>query len=144
MSLESPVSMSSNEVVAHAIPSSRPAFRVRSARHTCRDQREYARRSVECDVWLIDGEAQYVLRCKTNDVSDAGLHVIAPIGFGLAVGQRFEARMAAPHTPGPMSTHIAASLGYATVIRTEIKVDNSKSDRVGCALRFDVPQLIPS
>jgi hypothetical protein len=54
-----------------------------------RDQREYARRRIKCDLWLIDGASQAVLRCKTNDIADAGLHATAPIGFGLAVGQRF-------------------------------------------------------
>ena len=108
-----------------------------------RDQREYARRHVRCDLWLIDGASQAVLRCKTNDIADAGLHATAPIGFGLAVGQRFEARIAAAQTTGAMSAHLAASLGYATVIRTEIRVGDDKPDRVGCALRFDVPQLIP-
>jgi hypothetical protein len=100
--------------------------RTHPAGRKARDHREYARRPVECDLWLIDGEAQYVLRCKTDDVSDAGLHATAPVGFGLAVGQRFEARIASPHYAGPMSTHLAASLGYATVIRTEIKVGRSQ------------------
>lgn len=108
-----------------------------------REQREYSRRPVACDVWLIDGASQYVLRCKTDDISDAGLHLTAPIGFGLAIGQRFEARIAAPQMSGPMSAHLASSLGYATVIRTEIKVGDQRPDRVGCAMQFDVPQLMP-
>ncbi|MBN2561033.1 MAG: hypothetical protein JXQ75_08895 [Phycisphaerae bacterium] len=108
-----------------------------------RDQREYARRRIRCDLWLIDGASQSVLRCKTSDIADAGLHATAPVGFGLAVGQRFEARIAAPQSTGAMSAHLATSLGYATVIRTEIKVGDNESDRVGCALRFDVPQLVP-
>ena len=34
------------------------------------------------------------------------------------------------------------SLGYGTVIRTELYAAGSESDRVGFAIRFDVPQLI--
>lgn len=108
-----------------------------------RDQREYARRRIACDVWLIDTASQSVLRCQSDDLSDAGLHATAPIGFGLAVGQRFEVRIAAPQKIGAMSAHLATSLGYGTVIRTEIKTNDDLSDRVGCAVRFDVPQLVP-
>ena len=34
------------------------------------------------DVWLIDVESQAVLRCKTTNISDAGLFATSPIGFG--------------------------------------------------------------
>lgn len=108
-----------------------------------RDQREYARRSIKCDLWLVDTASQSVMRCKTGDISDAGLRATAPVGFGLAVGQRYEVRIAYPQADRAMSPHLAKSLGYATVIRTEIKVGDEEPDRVGCALHFDVPQLIP-
>jgi hypothetical protein len=107
------------------------------------DRRDYSRRPMEFDLWLIDGDSQAVLRCKTDNVSDAGLHVTAPIGFGLAVGQRFEARVATPPSSGMISAPLAASLGYMTVIRTEISLGDGKPDRVGCALYFDTPQLLP-
>src|SRR5262245_8804607 len=58
------------------------------------DQRDYERRPITRDVWLVDGASQNILRCRTNDVSDAGLHADAPIGFGLGVGQRYELRIA--------------------------------------------------
>ncbi len=108
-----------------------------------RDKREYSRRPVACDVWLIDAASQSVLRCKSNDISDAGLRALAPIGFGLAVGQRYEVRIAASDISGAMSAHLATPLGFGTVIRTEIRTGEDRPDRVGCAVRFDVPQLIP-
>ncbi len=108
-----------------------------------RDQREYTRRRIRCDVWLVEVASQAVLRCKTDDISDAGLRVTAPVGFGLAVGQRYEVRIAGHHPHSAVSVHLARSLGYGTVVRTEIKVSDERSDRIGCAVRFDVPQLIP-
>lgn len=108
-----------------------------------RDQREYVRRQIACDVWLVDAASQSVLRCRSRDLSDAGLCATAPVGFGLAVGQRYEVRVACPQSDGAMSAHLGTSLGYATVIRTEITVGEDQRDRVGCALHFDVPQLIP-
>jgi len=109
------------------------------------EQRDYARRSLACDVWLIDSHTRSVLRCKTEDICDAGLHATAPIGFGLAVGQRYEVRMAKTdgETPRGIPGSLGKSLGYATVIRTEMHVEGGRQDRVGFALRFDAPQLLP-
>ncbi len=108
------------------------------------DQRDYSRQQLRCDLWLTEMESQTILRCRTDNVSDAGLHATAPIGFGLAVGQRYEARMAAGEPDlAPAGKHGPKSLGYATVIRTEMHVGDGMPDRIGFAMRFDVPQLIP-
>lgn len=123
-----------------------PAFepwRWGSGRGDRRDRRDYARRPVDCDVWLIDLESQSVLRCKTDDISDAGMSASAPIGFGLAVGQRYELRIASRHSATALSPHLAASLGYGTILRSGIQLSRDRSDRVGFAVRFDVPQLLP-
>ncbi len=106
------------------------------------DKRDYSRRSLARDLWLIDNHAQSVLRCRTDDISDAGLHASAPIGFGLAIGQRYELRIARGELTRALPGHFGKSLGYATVIRTEMHIDDGRSDRVGFAVRFDVPQLI--
>lgn len=107
------------------------------------DRRDYTRRQMTCDVWLLDLSGQSVLRCKTEDVSDAGLQATAPIGYGLAVGQRFEVRIANTEDAALVSDHFGASLGYGTVIRTAVKIVTPEQDRIGFAVRFDVPQLLP-
>lgn len=106
------------------------------------DKRDYSRQPMVRDLWLIDNHSQTVLRCRTNDISDAGLHASAPIGFGLAVGQRYELRIANGESTRGRSAHLGKSLGYGTVIRTEMHVGDGPTDRVGFAVRFDVPQLI--
>ena len=117
-------------------------WRWNTGRGEHRERRDYARRLIARDVWLIDLESQSVLRCKTDDVSDAGLSATAPVGFGLGVGQRYEVRIA-PSRTAAMTPHLAASLGYATIVRSGIQVSDDRPDRVGFAVRFDVPQLIP-
>ncbi len=107
------------------------------------EKRDYSRRSIHCNLWMIDVESQSVLRCKTTDISDAGLSGSAAIGFGLAIGQRYELRIANGGTSGESSPQLATPLGYGTVVRSGIEVDEGEVDRVGFALRFDVPQLIP-
>ncbi|MEK6644567.1 MAG: hypothetical protein AABZ08_11730 [Planctomycetota bacterium] len=105
------------------------------------DQRDYSRVAIMRDIWLMDRQTNSVLRCRTNDISDAGLHASAPIGFGLAVGQRYEMRVGNDDAPRGISAVMAKSLGYGTVIRTEMHVGGDL-DRIGFAIRFDVPQLI--
>ena len=107
------------------------------------DQRDYTRRGIACDVWLTDVGSRSVLRCKTDDISDAGLHATAPVGYGLAVGQRYEVRIARQDAMSHDSLPVTKTLGYATVIRTEMRIGGERPDRVGFAVRFDVPQLLP-
>ena len=108
-----------------------------------REQRTYSRRKGKFDLWLIDVTSQSVVRCKTDDISDAGLHATSPIGYGLAVGQRFEARIANASNLKATSPRLAPSLGYATIVRLEINAGREEAHRVGFAIRFDVPQLLP-
>jgi len=125
-----------------------PAFETWTATGSPRsnrlDQRDYTRREIACDLWLIEVDSESTMRCKINNVSDAGIHASAPIGFGLAVGQRFEARLANTSAGALLrSQQISKSLGYGTVVRTEMHVHGEDDDRVNFALRFDVPQLLP-
>ncbi len=108
-----------------------------------RDQRIYERKKVACDLWLVEIASNYCIRCRTSDISDAGVFATAPIGFGLGVGQRYEIRIASTPEYSSTSARLAPSLGYGTVIRHEVDVTGNDSHRVGLAIRFDVPQLIP-
>ncbi len=107
------------------------------------EQRAYTRRDITCDLWLIDTGWQSVVRCKTENVSDAGLYGRSPIGYGLAIGQRYEVRVADTHAAGQVPPDLAPSLGYATVVRTQLDVEDQRSHGIGFALRYDVPQLLP-
>jgi hypothetical protein len=132
--------------VGSPLPATPPAFDrwgIHPSRAARLDKRDYSRRKLSCDLWLIHAPSQCVFRCKTDDISDAGLHATAPIGYGLAVGQRYELRIAQLEHARAMSAPLARSLGYATVVRTEMHVHGDRLDRVGFAVRFDVPQLLP-
>ncbi len=107
------------------------------------EQRSYCRRSVSTDIWLIDGVAQRVVRCKLSDACDAGLRASSPIGYGLAVGQRYEVRIAPNISSQPTSPHLGRSLGFATIVRIELEVEDGDQHRIGFAAKFDVPQLLP-
>jgi hypothetical protein len=107
------------------------------------NKRTYSRRKIQCELFLIDRNTDTVLRCRTEDISDAGVYATAPIGYGLAVGQRYELRIACVNGSHAASAELIPSLGFATVTRLEIEVQRGDAHRVGFSMKFDVPQLIP-
>jgi len=120
-----------------------PQFGYREIQEAGRNRRTYSRRGIRCEIFLVDQWSDSVLRCRTDDICDAGLHATGPIGFGLAVGQRYEVRIAAGETGHIATVDMIPSLGYATVTRLEIDVNGADTHCVGFGLKFDVPQLIP-
>lgn len=105
---------------------------------TLDDRREIARWPAQCDVWLLDLEGMTVLRCQTDNVSSGGLHCTVPIGFGLAVGQRYELRIRRPNDDA-VGARPAWAGCYGTIIRTRLITDGI-TDRLAVAVRFDSAQ----
>ena len=105
------------------------------------DKRQHVRRPSERELWLSDLQGETVLRCKCKDLSAGGIFATAPIGYGLAVGQRYELLLEPTPEPGG-SLLVGASLGYATIIRTHMKLGDDDAT-VGFAMRFDQPKYLP-
>ena len=79
------------------------------------------------------------IRCQIDNVGEGGLHVVAPVGYGFAVGQRYEVLMT-DIDPALLDSGPEAAGHYATVVRTEMCV-GAPDDHVGVGLRFDQPLL---
>lgn len=126
-----------------AVPSARPAVTERPPIRpaTVPDLREHHRRPVEFELFITDLSGQTVLRCKCLNLSAGGLYATAPVGYGLAVGQRYELRISPPATGGDTFL-LGTSLGYATIIRTQIDVLHG-DEPVGFAMRFDSAKYLP-
>ena len=108
-------------------------------------QLEFERRDgVRCDsdVWagLLSLDGQEVIRCQPDDLGEGGLHFTAPVGFGFAVGQRYELLVGRGDAPESKQDLVGEGR-YATVVRTEFKMDEA-GDRVGVGLRFDQPLVL--
>ena len=79
--------------------------------------------------------------CPADNISEGGMRITAPIGFGLAVGQRFEVILRGDERGSPGNDLIGDG-HYATVVRTEILLTRgARDDRVGVGLRFDQPVM---
>jgi len=83
------------------------------------ERRFEERRPVMCTLWMIDHHGSTVLPCRCIEVSNNGMRLRVPLGYGVAEGQRYELRS---HPPG---NRPATSLGlvgsrWATVVRTQV------------------------
>lgn len=83
------------------------------------DRRLETRQAVRGDLWMIDHNGATVLRCRCVDVSEHGMRLQAPLGYGVADGQRYELRS---HLPGSTRTpgFGLISRRWATVVRTQV------------------------
>jgi len=102
------------------------------------ERRGGTRRAINLNTCLIPLNGADAIRCRTDDVSEGGMHVTVPIGYGLAVGQRFELQLAAPGASLGMGPLLTAPGCYVTVVRTRLHV-GADGDRVAVGLRFDQP-----
>ncbi|HRX83662.1 MAG TPA: hypothetical protein P5572_01440 [Phycisphaerae bacterium] len=78
------------------------------------------------------------IRCETDDVGEDGIHVTVPVGYGVAVGQRYEVQLAAPGATLGMGPLLTSPGQFATVVRTSLDAD-ATGGSVGVGLRLDAP-----
>jgi hypothetical protein len=105
---------------------------------TAQDEcRRKPRRAVQSEVLMTDPgwwetENPLPIRGEARNVSDNGMYVIAPIGYGLAVGQRYVFHVGASDEHNGRASH------YGTIVRTEVLLGRD-DDRVGLGVRLDTP-----
>jgi hypothetical protein len=109
------------------------------------DRRDEPRRSEDCELWMIDHYGSTVLRCHCLEVSNNGMRLRVPLGYGVAEGQRYELRS---HLPGARPSTPLGLIGsrWATVVRTTLLVgENDDHVEVGVVLDHSeavLPRLI--
>jgi len=101
------------------------------------DRRSDAHQPSGLRACLLSPRGYEVLRCRTRDLSGDSICLSAPIGYGLAVGQRFEVLLTDKDVELPDVLRMERGL-YATVVRTRVDV-GPDGDWVDVALRFDEP-----
>ncbi len=99
------------------------------------DNRREERQEATGTLWLIDHSGQTVLRCSLSNVSRSGICVRAPIGYGVALGQRYELRS---HLPGAHPQQMFGVVGsrWGTVVRTNFDFARG-GDYVDIGMRLD-------
>ncbi len=108
------------------------------------ERRFEPRTPTSCHLWMIDHHGSTILRCRCTEVSDNGMRLRVPLGYGVAEGQRYELRS---HLPGNARGNEFGVVGsrWATIVRTELQLDASDDHLdVGVVLDTDGNPLIPT
>lgn len=82
------------------------------------DRRASTRVPVRGTVWLVDPAGHELTRAEIGDVSDEGVRMNVPLGYGFAEGQNYELRVNGPGTR-PAAFGLRTSR-WAEVVRTRI------------------------
>jgi hypothetical protein len=103
------------------------------------ERRLEPRKPLRCDLWMVDHNGATVLRCRCIDVSDHGMRLRVPLGYGVADGQRYELRS---HLPGTEPTSTFGGIGqrWATVVRTQIHLGGGE-DHLDVGMVLDEQQV---
>lgn len=108
------------------------------------ERRTSARRQAGMWASLLTLDGRELLRCTTDDVAEGGMHLTTPVGFGLAVGQRYEVLLGRDSDDRQQPSLLGEG-HYATVVRTQFHLGEygpGDGDRVGVGLRFDQPLVL--
>jgi hypothetical protein len=101
------------------------------------ESRQKPRQAVQFEVLMTDPgcwetENPLPIRGECRNLSDNGLYVVAPIGYGLGVGQRYAFHLGLHDDRGRRVSQ------YGTIVRTEVLLGQVE-DQVGLGVRFDTP-----
>jgi len=88
---------------------------------------------------LVALDGREMIRCPADNVAEGGMHLTSPVGYGFAVGQRYEILLQREEDDGQQSNLLGEG-HYATVVRTRFLMGGA--DRVGVGLRFDQPLVL--
>lgn len=89
------------------------------------DRRLGAREAVRSDLWMVDHNGATVLRCRCVDVSENGMRLKVPLGYGVTEGQRFELRSNLPGSNHGLGFGVIGRR-WATVVRTRVHLGNGE------------------
>ena len=105
------------------------------------EKRQCTRRSLRCEIVLVndqmedEGKARFILG-ECMNFSEGGLYGIVPIGFGVAIGQRYTFQLKIGECgPEPGLRNVVRQPGQ--IARTELLLgENGQPDRVGVAVKL--------
>ena len=115
-----------------------------------KEKRQWPRRSLRCPLTLIDNAGEpksnaVVISAECSDVGNGGLYGIVPIGYGVAIGQRYTFELTiGERGPEPGSRQVVSQQGE--IVRAELLLgEDGYGDRVGVGVRLFGPRsgLVP-
>ncbi len=93
------------------------------------------RTALSGDLWMIDHNGATVLRCRCLAASATRMRLCVPVGYGVAVGQRYElsARGAGENPFSPLRATVTS---WVTVVQTQ-RMTGEDPDRIDVGVTVD-------
>jgi|GEM_PF-3188606 len=106
------------------------------------DKRQGQRRPLCCEMLLIGDvadeaeEEPVMIPSQCLDIGDGGLYGVVPVGYGVAIGQRYTFRLkTGERGPEPGSLQVVSQRGR--IIRTELLIEpDGSGDQIGVGVRL--------
>jgi hypothetical protein len=112
------------------------------------EKRRFPRRSLQCTLTMLDrvGAGQPMgIPAECSNISQGGLYAVVPIGYGVAIGQRYKFQLTiGERGPEPGSRQTVSQQGE--IVRAELLLgEDGYGDRVGIGVRLFGPRtgLVP-
>lgn len=83
------------------------------------ERRRSPRDRIVGDLWMLDNHTSTILRCSCVDLSEHGMRLRAPIGYGVRAGQQYELCSHRPGQSAPPGLGLMISR-RATVVWTNV------------------------
>ena len=126
-----------------ASPNRAVAWRLQRTRDS--EERQSTRRSLRCALTLVKnatgrGHDAIAVPAECSNISQGGLYGIVPIGYGVAIGQRFTFELTiGERGPEPGPRQVVSQQGE--IMRAELLLgEDGYGDRVGVGVRFFGPR----
>jgi len=116
------------------------------------EKRRLPRRSLQCELTMVnsigvggDGGKPAAIPAECSNISQGGLYAVVPIGYGVAIGQRYRFELTVGERgPEPGSRQVVSQQGE--IVRAELLLgEDGYGDRVGIGVRLHGPRtgLVP-
>lgn len=89
------------------------------------DRRREPRENIPADLWMVDHAGETILKCRCNEVSEHGMRLSVPVGYGIAEGQRYELRSRMPGAGSADRGGFLDRSRWVRVVRTAVRLDGA-------------------
>lgn len=107
---------------------------IRPPRPTVGERRAEPREPVAGCLWMIDSQSSTILRCRCVEVSQNGMRLRVPAGYGVRVGQRYQLTSHLPGQSAPPGMGLTLSRRAEVIRMRSLQSDDEYDTEVGVAL----------
>lgn len=125
-------------MMTHLTPQTVSADPVAETHPVAVERRLEPRAATHADLWMVDHQGATILRCQCVDISESGMRLRVPLGYGVVEGQRYEIRSRAGGYAQMLGINDMRRR-WATVVRARVHF-GSTDDHLEIGVVLDCPE----